>query len=142
MVVNPATETRPIPEYDMLEVNHYLMSGLVVSSIDKWFMGPIPQFSPEDLGVPGDNQDLQLALRKAQAVISDPSQMAWQTVGSIHEKDVPVLMEPILEHHSEGFIAFRQKPRCTDPRACIALPTDIRSSGYRLGSFCCCQSRT
>jgi anaphase-promoting complex subunit 4 len=70
----------------MLEVNHYLISGLVVSSIDKWFMGPIPQFSPEDLGVPGDKQDLQSALRRAQAVTNDPSQMAWQAVGAIHEK--------------------------------------------------------
>jgi len=107
VVVNPATETRPVPEYDMLEVNHYLMSGLVVSSIDKWFMGPISQLSPEDLGVPGDKQDLQSVLRRAQTVASDPSQIAWQAVGSIHEKVVlsRVLMEMILEHHSEGFIA-------------------------------------
>jgi anaphase-promoting complex subunit 4 len=80
MAVNPTTETRPIPEYDMLEVNHYLMSGLVVSSIDKWFMGQIPQFSPEDLGVPGDKQDLQSVLKRAQIVTSDSSQMAWQAV--------------------------------------------------------------
>ena len=131
-MVNPATETRPIPEYDMLEVNHYLMSGLVVSSIDKWFMGPIPQFSPEDLGVPGDKQDLQSVLRRAQAVASDSSQMAWQAVGSIHEKVVlesRMLMETILEHHSKGFVASGQEPRCIDPRACSALPTDICSSG-------------
>jgi anaphase-promoting complex subunit 4 len=107
VVVNPATETRPVPEYDMLEVNHYLMSGLVVSSIDKWFMGPISQLSPEDLGVPGDKQDLQSILRRAQAVASEPSQIAWQAVGSTHEKVVlesRVLMQMILEHHSKGFI--------------------------------------
>lgn len=84
--MNPATETRPIPEYDLLEVNHYLMSGLVVSSIDKWFMGPIPQFSPEDLGVPGDKQDLQSAIKRAQAVASDPVHIAWQTVGIFHSR--------------------------------------------------------
>ena len=27
-----------------MEVNDYLMSGLVVSPIDKWFMGPVPRF--------------------------------------------------------------------------------------------------
>lgn len=86
VAVNPATETRPVPEHDMLEVNHYLMSGLVVSSIDKWFMGPIPQFSPEDLGVLGDKQDLQSALNKAHTVASDPTQMAWQAVGSFYYK--------------------------------------------------------
>lgn len=78
--VNPSTEGRPAPEFDMLEANHYMMSGLVVSSIDKWFMGPIPRFSPEDLGVPGDKQDVQQALRKAQAAATDPVQTAWQTV--------------------------------------------------------------
>jgi len=86
VAVNPATETRPIPEYDMLEVNHYLISGLVVSSIDKWFMGQIPQFSPEDLGVPGDKQDLQSVLRRAQIVANNSSQMAWQT--NITQKDL------------------------------------------------------
>jgi len=70
----------------MLEVNHYLMSGLVVSSIDKWFMGPISQLSPEDLGVPGDKQDLQSVLRRAQTVASDPSQIAWQA--NITQKDL------------------------------------------------------
>lgn len=62
------------------------MSGLVVSSIDKWFMGPIPQFSPEDLGVPGDKQDLQSAIKRAQIVANDPAQMAWQTVGIYHSR--------------------------------------------------------
>jgi len=136
-VVNPATETRPIPEYDMLEVNHYLMSGLVVSSIDKWFMGPIPQFSPEDLGVPGDKQDLQSAIRRAQAVASNPAQMAWQAVGFLHDRvTTQVLIGMGVEHNSEGFIASGQKSRCTNPRTSNALSKGIRQGSECLGSFC------
>lgn len=64
----------------MLEANQYMVSGLVVSSIDKWFMGPIPRFSKEDLGVPSDKHDLQHALRKARAAAADPTQTLWQFV--------------------------------------------------------------
>jgi hypothetical protein len=139
VVVNPATETRPIPEYDLLEVNHYLMSGLVVSSIDKWFMGPIPKFSPEDLGVPGDKQDLQSAIKRAQAVASDPVQIAWQTVGIFRGRDkTQVLMRLGIEHNSERFISSRQKSRCTRSRTSNALSKGIRQGGERLGSFCYC----
>lgn len=64
----------------MLEANQYMVSGLVVSSIDKWFMGPIPRFSSEDLGVPSDKHDLQQALKKARVAATNPSQTAWQSV--------------------------------------------------------------
>jgi hypothetical protein len=103
------------------------MSGLVVSSIDKWFMGPIPQFSPEDLGVPGDKQDLQSAIKRAQAVASDPAQMAWQTVCTFHGSvKTKVLMRLGVEYNSERFIASGQKPRCTHSRICNALSEGIR----------------
>lgn len=36
--------TPPPPKHDILDVNAYLTSGLVVSTIDKWFMGPVPRF--------------------------------------------------------------------------------------------------
>jgi len=54
------------------------MSGLLVSSIDKWFMGPVPRFSPRDLGVPGDDRDLNTLLKRAKAVTDDPAKMSWQ----------------------------------------------------------------
>ena len=68
------------PKYDILEVNDYLMAGLVVSPIDKWFMGPVPRFLPQDLGVPGDECALTAAIQRARVVINNPAQMAWPSV--------------------------------------------------------------
>jgi anaphase-promoting complex subunit 4 len=56
------------------------MSGLVVSSIDKWFMGPVPQFSSRDIGVLGDKQELSAVLERAKKMANDPAQMSWQSV--------------------------------------------------------------
>jgi anaphase-promoting complex subunit 4 len=81
IISNTNIENTPSPRHDILEVNNYLMSGLLVSSIDKWFMGPVPRFSPRDLGVPGDNQDLHMLLKRAKTVVDDPAQTAWQLVG-------------------------------------------------------------
>lgn len=70
----------PAPRHDFLEVNNYLMSGLVVSPIDKWFMGPVPQFSSQDLGVAPGRHDLNKVMARARRVMDDPEQMAWQQV--------------------------------------------------------------
>lgn len=56
------------------------MSGLVVSSIDQWFMGAVPQFSSRDLGIPGDDQTLLDVLTRAHLLANDPAQMSWQAV--------------------------------------------------------------
>ncbi|PCH33624.1 hypothetical protein WOLCODRAFT_93867 [Wolfiporia cocos MD-104 SS10] len=77
---------QPIPRHDILEVNDYLMSGLVVSSIDKWFMGPVPGFLPHDLGVPERKQDLKAMMQKARGVLRDQQQMAWQS--DVKQKDL------------------------------------------------------
>jgi anaphase-promoting complex subunit 4 len=77
---NPSNENNPSPRHDILEVNNYLMSGLVVSSIDRWFMGPVPQFSLRDLGEPGDSQAVSAVIEEARSVANDPAQMAWQLV--------------------------------------------------------------
>lgn len=77
---NPTTETTPPVRHDILEVNKYLMSGLVVSSIDKWFMGPVPQFKESDLGLPGI-QPLREVIDLAKAAVNDPNQVKWQHVG-------------------------------------------------------------
>ncbi|KAG2154867.1 anaphase-promoting complex, cyclosome, subunit 4-domain-containing protein [Suillus clintonianus] len=80
-----SSETRSPPEHDILEVNHYLMSGLKTSQIDRWFTGPAPQFDPGDLGLPRHNTDtnkvLEEALEQAHAALQDPSQTSWQPVG-------------------------------------------------------------
>jgi len=65
----------------LLEVNNYFISGLLASSIDKWFSGPVPQFQPADLGVPNQGKrSLADQLERAHIFATDASQMAWQTV--------------------------------------------------------------
>jgi anaphase-promoting complex subunit 4 len=56
------------------------MSGLVVSSIDKWFIGPVPQLAPHDLGLGGEDKDLPSVLQRARAVLDDPAQLASPSV--------------------------------------------------------------
>lgn len=83
-------ETRAPPEHDILEVNHYLMSGLKTSQIDRWFTGPAPQFDPGDLGLPRHNTDtnkvLEEALEQAHTALQDPSQTSWQPKVSTADK--------------------------------------------------------
>ncbi|KAH7911187.1 anaphase-promoting complex, cyclosome, subunit 4-domain-containing protein [Hygrophoropsis aurantiaca] len=74
---NPTAE-RTVPEYDVLEVNNYLMSGLVASDIDGWFLGPIPLFDPASLGIPGQNQMLDDILLQTQVALHDPLQTTWK----------------------------------------------------------------
>lgn len=86
--VNPSsdTHTQASPRHDILEVNSYLMSGLVVSSIDKWFMGPIPLFSLDELGTAGTTQQsLSTVMERAKLVVNGPEQVAWQHVGFVHD---------------------------------------------------------
>lgn len=52
----------------------------MVSSIDKWFMGPVPQFSSRDIGVLGDKQELCALLERAKKIANDPTQMKWESV--------------------------------------------------------------
>ncbi|KAI9460950.1 anaphase-promoting complex, cyclosome, subunit 4-domain-containing protein [Lactarius psammicola] len=65
------------PRHDVLEVNDYLTKGLVNSEIDAWFCDGVPNFSPQDLGVPQDNQNLSAAIKRARSALHDPSQTAW-----------------------------------------------------------------
>lgn len=57
-----------------------MMYGLVDSEIDKWFNGPVPKFSPEDLGVSGPKATLTEILERARQVASDPTKLAWRNV--------------------------------------------------------------
>ncbi|KAI0365237.1 hypothetical protein BV20DRAFT_954638 [Pilatotrama ljubarskyi] len=77
--VNAAENQHPRPQHDILEVNDYLTSGLVVSQIDKWFMGPAPRFSSESLGVP-QNTNISFALRKARAALNRWDQTVHEDV--------------------------------------------------------------
>lgn len=81
---NPTNESHAIPRHDILEVNAYLMSGLVVSSIDKWFIGPVPKFTPRDLGIPvEDTRPFKLVLEQIHNVAGNPEQLDWQAVSSL-----------------------------------------------------------
>ncbi|KAF5355856.1 hypothetical protein D9756_003780 [Leucocoprinus leucothites] len=79
---NPSNDAHAIPRHDILEANAYLMSGLVVSSIDKWFIGPVPQFTPRDLGIPTeDTRPINLVLEQIRNVAGDPGRLDWQANG-------------------------------------------------------------
>ncbi len=68
--------------HDILEVNHYFMSGLHESPIDRWFTGPVPCFNLADLNIPETKGiTLSQAIKHAREVVGDPTQTAWQMVG-------------------------------------------------------------
>ncbi|KAI0932220.1 hypothetical protein AcW1_000598 [Taiwanofungus camphoratus] len=76
----------PPPRHDILEANDYLISGLVVSPIDKWFMGPVPQFLPHELGVPEEQCNLRAVMERARSVLKDRNQLTWQY--NVKQKDL------------------------------------------------------
>ena len=84
-VANPSTESHNNPDHDILEVNGYLISGLMTSKIDEWFTGSFPQFSPGDLsyfGAPrSPGKAFDEVVQLARAALQDPSQTSWQPVG-------------------------------------------------------------
>ncbi|KAL0951164.1 hypothetical protein HGRIS_007895 [Hohenbuehelia grisea] len=85
--LNPSNDgTTPPARYDVLEVNNYFMSGLVVSSIDKWFIGPVPQFPIGSVGIPVKQKPLSEVLQRAKQAANDTSQLAWQQ--NITQKDL------------------------------------------------------
>ncbi|KAG5652103.1 hypothetical protein H0H81_006323, partial [Sphagnurus paluster] len=71
-VANSSNDT-PHPRHDILEVNNYFVSGLSPSSIDKWFTGPIPHLSSEDLGLPEHNDSVLSAVSIAYAAAAGSS---------------------------------------------------------------------
>lgn len=77
---NAAENQQPRPTHDILEVNDYLTSGLVVSQLDKWFMGPAPRFAPESLGV--QSKDVGAALRKARKALNSWDQTVHEVSSS------------------------------------------------------------
>lgn len=84
------------------------MSGLVVSPIDRWFMGPVPQFSPHDLGVPGDWTDMKSTAQRARRVLKEPRLCAWQYVSSFEPASwspLTLLARGRIEHQAKGPVA-------------------------------------
>lgn len=77
-VANMSGESQAFLDYDILEVNNYLMSGFMASQIDRWFTGSAPQFNPGDLCTSQTPKSLDDALELARTAFQDPSQTAWQ----------------------------------------------------------------
>lgn len=101
---NPDTHSQTA-KHDLLEVNEYFMSGLVVSSIDKWFMGPLPQFTPADLGVPGV-EDWASSVQVVRDILDRPEGLTWPPVRvdpSIHMSipDSPFAVNMQPSHHQD-----------------------------------------
>ncbi|KAI0825146.1 anaphase-promoting complex, cyclosome, subunit 4-domain-containing protein [Trametes gibbosa] len=91
---------QPRPTHDILEVNDYLTSGLVVSQIDKWFIGPAARFTAESLGVP-QNTNISFALRKARAALNRWDQTVHEDVKrrdlTHHERNMDALLQILAE---------------------------------------------
>ncbi|KAF7436837.1 hypothetical protein PC9H_003670 [Pleurotus ostreatus] len=85
--LNTTNEGNTGARYDVLEVNNYFMSGLQASPIDKWFVGPIPTFTPEDLGVPDQRQPLQEVLEKARQAAKQGKEEGWRKATSQKDLD-------------------------------------------------------
>jgi anaphase-promoting complex subunit 4 len=77
---NPANETAPPLRHDILEVNQYLMQGLEGGTIEKWFSGQVPAFSPQDLGLPSYSLSLEATLQEARKVLTEGSEFGIKTV--------------------------------------------------------------
>ncbi|KAJ7786332.1 anaphase-promoting complex, cyclosome, subunit 4-domain-containing protein [Mycena metata] len=85
--VNPPSEYHPQLRHDVLEVNNYFMSGLVVSSIDKWFMGPVPQFNPRELGIGDSNSNLRITIEQARAAVDSTKWQLTTTQNDLNHLD-------------------------------------------------------
>ncbi|KIJ68430.1 hypothetical protein HYDPIDRAFT_106626 [Hydnomerulius pinastri MD-312] len=117
IVANPGAESHPNPDHDILEVNGYLMSGLMASQIDRWFTGLAPQFSPGDLSyspqTPSSGKTLDEALQLAQTALQDPSQTAWQpnipSVNSSHlDRNLDALVQKMASRCQRVFAQASQ----------------------------------
>lgn len=78
-VANMSGESQAFLDYDILEVNNYLMSGLMDSQVDRWFTGSAPQFNSGELCTSQTPKSLGEALGLAHTTLQDPSQTAWQS---------------------------------------------------------------
>ncbi|KAJ8522524.1 hypothetical protein ONZ45_g896 [Pleurotus djamor] len=84
---NPGNDGNPAARFDVLEVNNYFISGLQVSPIDKWFIGLVPQFTPNDLGVPEQHSPLQEVLERARKAAKEGKPNEYQRPVSNKELD-------------------------------------------------------
>jgi anaphase-promoting complex subunit 4 len=65
----------PPLRHDVLRVNEYLVSGLEQSPLDRFFTGPIPRFTLQDIGVPRADMDLAATMARARLATQAPSRL-------------------------------------------------------------------
>jgi anaphase-promoting complex subunit 4 len=73
-----AQDSGAMMRHDVLEVNQYFLSGLKSSSLDKWFLGPLPTFENDDL-IRAANGSLRDTLDDASVFING-APLKWQQV--------------------------------------------------------------
>ena len=99
------------------------MTGLTVSSLDRWFMGPVPNLPPEDLGIPTIG-NLDAAVETARRVLSNPDTFCWPLVRIFLYTtylDRHNLTSVALECQTAGPQPIGQEPGCFDAGACHAV---------------------
>jgi hypothetical protein len=125
----------PTPaKHDILMVNDYLISGLIDSAIDRWFVGPVPTFTPEDLGGTKRPAALHEAIANARRALEEHSRpRALVSISPVfsHRRRPPTVQRPGA---AERYFARGEKPGGAHWRIGDALPADVRPSGGRCRS--------
>ncbi|KAJ7169881.1 anaphase-promoting complex, cyclosome, subunit 4-domain-containing protein [Mycena filopes] len=117
--VNPPSEYHPQLRHDVLEVNNYFMSGLVVSSIDKWFMGPVPQFNPRELGIGDSNIKLRTTIEQARAATTTQNELNHL------DRNLDALVQELASRCQR---VFDGAAGATSRAALLILPEDVATT--------------
>ncbi|KAI0094909.1 anaphase-promoting complex, cyclosome, subunit 4-domain-containing protein [Irpex rosettiformis] len=108
----PPTDTNagPLPQkHDLLDVCEYLDSGLVVSSIDKWFIGGLSTFEPSEIHRPAVN-GVKAAVAKARVSLKQGlkwpplQQTIRQADHSRPEENMSFLMQQLSTRCQQVFL--------------------------------------
>ncbi|KAI0078893.1 hypothetical protein K474DRAFT_1659827 [Panus rudis PR-1116 ss-1] len=126
----------PPARYDILEVNDYLTSGLVVSSIDKWFMGPLPRFDLKDVVIPV--HDLDTSIQIARNFLSNPDNITWppklrQQDHNHLDRNLPSLMQELATRCHRIFVEASKA--ASRSAATISTVTPVSSPGAQAGNL-------
>ncbi|KAG9005587.1 hypothetical protein FRB90_010293 [Tulasnella sp. 427] len=66
------------PTYDPLEVSEYLDHGLLGSSLDKWFLGPVPRLNPSEAVIPTVPRSMADLLAEVNTVVEQEGEDPWR----------------------------------------------------------------
>ncbi|KAG8951639.1 hypothetical protein FRC04_005927 [Tulasnella sp. 424] len=81
-------DLRP-PTYDPLEVSEYLDHGLLSSSLDKWFLGPMPQLNPSEAVRPSIPRSMADLLAEVNTVVDEEGEDPWRPSQSSFDSPFP-----------------------------------------------------